>query len=85
MWTAEIQILKKRYDRRSGNCKLGDANKPEKNFATSTGFELMATALALQCSTILAMKTNTLRAGQIVEFILTSERSETWRWCERRK
>ena len=33
----------------------------------------MASALALMYSTIWAMKTNTLEAGQFVEFILTSE------------
>ena len=31
----------------------------------------MASTLALQCSTIWAMKTHTLGAGQFVEFILT--------------
>ena len=33
----------------------------------------MAPALALQCSTNLAMKTRALGAGQFVEFILTRE------------
>ena len=31
-------------------------NKPEKEFGTSTGFEPMASALALHCSTILALR-----------------------------
>ena len=53
------------------------ANKPENIFGTSTGFEPMASALALQCYTNWAMKTHTLGAGQFVEFILTRERNET--------
>ena len=40
------------------------ANKPENNFGLSKGFEPMAPALALQCSTNLAIKTHTLGAGQ---------------------
>ena len=32
-----------------------------------------------------AIKTHTLGAGQFVEFILTEERNETWRWCELQK
>ena len=44
---------------------------PKNVFGTSTGFEPMASALALQCSTIWAMKTHTLGAGQFVEFILS--------------
>ena len=43
------------------------------NSGTSTGFEHMASALALQCSTNLAMRTHTLGKGQFVEFILTRE------------
>ena len=31
------------------------------------------------------MKTYTLGAGQFVEFIVTPERNETWRWCELQK
>ena len=34
------------------------------------GFEPMASALALQCSTNWAMKTHTLGAGQFIEFIV---------------
>ena len=37
----------------------------------SGGFEPMASALALQCTTNLAVKTHTLGAGQFVEFIVT--------------
>ena len=44
---------------------------PQNVFGTSTGFKPTASALALQCSTIWAMKTHTLRAGQFVEFILS--------------
>ena len=55
---------------------------PKKFFGTSTEFELIASALALQCSTIWAMRTYSLERVQFVEFILTHERNETWRWCE---
>ena len=37
----------------------------------------MTCVLTLQCSTIYAMESDTLGAGQIVEFILTSERNDT--------
>ena len=50
----------------------------KKKFRTSTGFEPMAAALALQCSTNWAMKNHTLGAGQFVESILTREWNETW-------
>jgi len=43
----------------------------QKTFGTSTGFETMASASALQCSTNRAMKTYTLGVGQFVEFILS--------------
>ena len=46
-------------------------------YSESAGFEPMTSALALQCSTNWAMKTNTLGAGQFVEFILTREKNET--------
>ena len=39
-------------------------------FRASTGFEPMASALALQCSTNWAMKTYMLGAGQFIEFIV---------------
>ena len=39
-------------------------------FGASTGFEPMASPLALQCSNNWAMKTHTLGAGQFVEFII---------------
>ena len=41
------------------------------------GFEPMASVLALQFSTIWAMKTHTLGMGLFVELILTHERNET--------
>ena len=51
MWTAEIQ-MKWSFDHRSYNRNLSNCKfKPEKNFWASTGFEPMASALALQCST----------------------------------
>ena len=69
----------------SGNCNLSSCKLTWKTiFGTSTGFELMASALALQCSTNWAMETNTLEAlaDQSVELTLTRERNETeWRWC----
>ena len=39
-------------------------------FRAATGFEPMASALALQCSTNWAMNTHMLGAGQFVEFIV---------------
>ena len=65
---SEMKICKFKF-----KCKF----KPEKNFRTSTGFEPMASALALQCSTNWAMKTHILEAGQFIEFILTRDRNET--------
>ena len=85
MWTAEIQ-MKWRFDHRSYNSNLSNCKfKPEKNFWASTGFEPMASALALQCSTNWAMKTHILGAGQFIEFISTRDRNIEWRWCELRK
>ena len=57
-------LFKWRYDPPSGNSIEAIANKADKNFRTSTGFELM---LALQCYTNWVMKTPTLRAGQFAE------------------
>ena len=48
------------YDRNLSNCKF----KPEKNFRASTGYEPMASALALQCSTNWALETLISGAGQ---------------------
>ena len=59
---------------------------PKKKFlGLQRGFERMASALALQCSTNWAMKTHILGAGQFIEFILTRDRNIEWRWCELRK
>ena len=49
---------------------------PKLNIGTSTGFEPMASALALQSSTIWAIKTHTLGAGQVVDLILTCARND---------
>ena len=79
MWTTEIQIL-------NGNMIVAVvvaiqaiATKPKKMFWDFNAIPTpLASALALQCSTIWAMKTHTLGAGHFVEFILTRESSETW-------
>ena len=42
---------------------------PKKFFRASTGFEPVASAFTLQCSTSWAMKTHALEAGQFIEFI----------------
>ena len=53
--------------------------KKKKDFGASTGFEPVASALALQCSTSLTMKTHTLEAGQFIEFINPwKERNTEW-------
>ena len=61
MRTAEIQILNEDM---IVAVVIEIANKPEKSFGTSTGFEPITSVLALQCYTIWAMKTHTLEAGQ---------------------
>ena len=67
MWTGDIR-MKWRCDHCSCDCDLSNRKvRPKKVFGASTGFEPMASALALQCSTNWAMKTHTLRAGQFVE------------------
>ena len=43
---------------------------PKKVFEALTGFEPMASALALQCSTNWAMKTHTLGEGQFIELVV---------------
>ena len=57
-------LKKRRYDRRSSNCNLRNYKMTRKSFGTSSRFESMASALALQCSNNWAMKTHTLGAGQ---------------------
>ena len=64
-------LMKWKCDLRSCNCNLSNRKVSPKNvFGASTGYEPMASALALQCSTNWAMKTNTLGTGQFVEFIV---------------
>ena len=64
-------VMKWRCDHRSCDCDLSNREVSPKNvLGASRGFEPMASALALQCSTDWAMKTHTLGAGQFVEFIL---------------
>ena len=85
-WCELRKYMKWRFDHRSYNRNLSNCKfTPEKNFWASTGFEPMASALALQCSTNWAMKTHILGAGQFIEFILTRDRNIEWRWCELRK
>ena len=75
-------------DHRSGNCNLSNCKYPppqKKNGGASTGFEPMASGLQLQHSSInfeLFRPVHKMGADQFVEFILTPERNETWRWCE---
>ena len=72
MWTADIR-MKWRCDHRScGHRKVS----PKNVFGASTGFELMASALALQCSTnrSRAMKTHTLGAR------MSTINSINWPW-----
>ena len=68
MWTAEIQMneyVTIAVNRNLSNCE----NSPKKRFfGASTGFEPVASALALQCSPSWAMKTHILEAGQFIEF-----------------
>ena len=45
-------------------------------FETSLGFKPRSCALALRCSANRHVKTHTLGAGQIIEYILTHERNE---------
>ena len=59
-WTADIQ-MKWRCDYRSYDCDLSNRKLSPKNvFRAWTGFEPVASALALQCSTNWAMKTHAL-------------------------
>ena len=52
------------FDGRSNNCNLRNYRLTRKSFGTSSRFESMASALALQCFNNWAMKTHTLGAGQ---------------------
>ena len=62
--------MKWRCDHRSCDCLSNRKLSPKNVFGASTGFEPVASALALQCSTNWAMKTHTLGAGQFIEFIV---------------
>ena len=63
--------MKWRCDHRSYDCELSNRKLSPKNvFGASRGFEPMASALTLQCSTNWAMKTHTLGAGQFIESIV---------------
>ena len=57
---------------------------PKNVFGASMGFEPMASALALQCSTNWAVKTHTLGAGQFLEFIVPWKEWNLWILCELR-
>ena len=62
-------------------CDLSNRKVSPKNvFGASTGFEPMASALALQCSTTWAMKTHTLGAGQFIEFIVKGVKHTNIMW-----
>ena len=70
MWNISKR-MKWRCDRQSCDCNLSNHKVSLKNvFGASTGFEPMASALALQCSTNWATTTHTLGAGQFIEFII---------------
>ena len=61
-------MLKRRCDHRSCDYDLSNGKLSPKNvIGASTGFERMASALALQCSTNWAMKTYMFGAGQFIE------------------
>ena len=66
LWILSLKyfLKKRRYDRRSSNCNLRNYKLTRKSFGTSSRFESMASALALQCFNNWAMKTHTLGAGQ---------------------
>ena len=78
IWTAGIQ-MKLRCDHRSWIASLAITNFIRKKvFNSSTGFEPIASALALQCSTNWAMKIHMLGVDQFIEFNFTRDRNETW-------
>ena len=60
-------VFKWRFDRRSGNCNSTNCKLIWEKSGTSTKFEPMTSALALQFSTNWAMKTHTLGAGHFAE------------------
>ena len=74
-WMINMQILHLKlwneYVTITVNCNLSNCKNSQKKkfFGASTGFEPVASVLALQCSPSWAMKTHTLEAGQFIEFI----------------
>ena len=63
--------MKWRSDHSSCDCDLSNHKVSLENvFRASTGFQPMASALALQWYNNWAMKTHTLWAGQFIEFVL---------------
>ena len=62
-WNEYVTIA---VNRNLSNCEIA---RRKKFFGASTGFEPVASAFALQCSTSWAMNTHTLEAGQFIEFI----------------
>ena len=64
--TNEMDMWPSQLNRNLSNCEIAR----KKSFSgLSMGFEPVAFAFALQCSTSWAMKTCTLEAGQFIEFI----------------
>ena len=65
----ETEFVTIAVNRSLRNCEIPRKKKQNKFFGASTGFEPVASAFAMQCSTSWATKTNTLEAGQFIEFI----------------
>ena len=83
MWTADIR-MKWRCDHGSCDCDLSNRKVSPKNvFGTSTGFEPIASALARQCSTNWAMKTQTVEGMRHMNIMWTSDIGMKWR-CDYR-
>ena len=70
------------YDRRIGNCNLCNCKLTRETSRDFNGIRTHGLCVTLWCSTDWAVKTHTLGAGQFVDFVLTRERNETWRWCD---
>ena len=66
-WMKWCELRTIAVNRNLSNCE--NSPKKKKFFGASTGFEPVASALALQCSPSWAMKTHILEAGQFIEFI----------------
>ena len=52
-----------------------------KNSGDSTGFELMTSAMPVQCSNQLSYEVTQLRAGQFVGLMFSRERNVVWKKC----